>query len=39
MKTRKPSFKKLEKIIERIYKDSKLMKEARKFVSHLGSKA
>jgi len=39
MKHKKPSFEKLKKMLERIHKDHKLMKEAKKFVANLGSKA
>tara|TARA_Y100000310_G_scaffold258520_1_gene266959 strand:+ start:775 stop:894 length:120 start_codon:yes stop_codon:yes gene_type:complete len=39
MKRKKPSFEKLKKMLDKIHKDPKLMKEAKKFVANLGSKA
>jgi len=39
MKRKKPSFRKLEKLLEEIQRDPKLRKEAKRFVANLGSKA
>ena len=39
MKTKKPSMEKLEKLLDEIHKDPKLMKIAKKFVAKLGGKA